>query len=203
VVKTVLLDVTMNALLGALLGRVGTSVRSPYARNEFVRLLRALLLFEVFVFLPAGAWFYFAYPAWSWSYLVPPAVVPPSSHVLTLTAYPAAAVAGLTLVAGARASGRTRLADGLVGLAAAMLAAASLVFARQTLYVGSFTAWLTFAAGGHRDAAGAGLSPLWATPLAPALAVIGACVTIAAARLLVAAARARTVAAATPAPGVA
>ena len=144
-IKTVPFDVITNFLIGLLAALACR--RGAYAQKSLVwnRYLLGLVLFELFFFLPLGAYLYFFYPDWSLMYFVDPGALAENTRrlagVLALAGYLGAIVGGFLLGARLIRAGRDKTALMIFLAAGLALAVFSLVTYRQLLNVGTYADW--------------------------------------------------------------
>jgi hypothetical protein len=109
------------------------------------RYFLGVVLFELFFFIPLGAYLYYFHPAWSLMYFVDPAALQRRVLILggliALAAYLAAAMGGYLLAAGLIRKDKLRLAAGICGGVALALGLFSLIAFRQLSQVGTFADW--------------------------------------------------------------
>lgn len=110
-----------------------------------------VLTFVGMVLVPVTLYVYLVHTAWSWSYLVDPAKVPPLAVVPVLVTVAGALILGWYLGAWLIRSDRKRpLMYVGAGLGVALLGGIGLLWARMTHY-GSFEAWESGAVRGLMD----------------------------------------------------
>jgi len=138
VVKTLFIDVTFNVLVGlALPLAAGERVRggAPF----FGRYLAAVVLFELFFFMPGGYWLYRTYPDWSLMYVFDPATLPWLNPLLVAVLYLAAAVAGFSASFAAVRRGRGGAAVAGMAVMIALLGAIFVWGLKRLMLVGTFS----------------------------------------------------------------
>jgi hypothetical protein len=145
VIKTVPFDIPASFLIGMLVpivcaNRIGEA--SSAVKNQY---FLGLVLFELFFFLPLGAYLYFFYPDWSLMYFVDPANFSEAVKGYigggALACYLLAAVAGFVTAAQLVRTDRRRtalLVFGGVALAMGVFCAFTI---RQLGQVGDYAAW--------------------------------------------------------------
>jgi len=143
--KTVIFDLPSSFMLGMLIPLACpegiSSVKNVLANRYFL----ATVLFELFFFIPLGAYLFAFYPAWSMTYFLDPASFEADTlktmEALALFGYLAANVGGFLLAAKLAREGRRGLALAIVAAVAAALAIFSLVTFKQIILVGSYADW--------------------------------------------------------------
>ena len=136
----------MSFLLGMLVPLAcAEGIRAPRSL-VLNRFFLATALFELFFFLPLGAYLFYFYPAWSLEFFLDPATLEENTvrtlGMAALGGYMAAALGGFILAAWLVRSERESTAR-LVFLAVALvLAAFSAATYRQLAGVGAYTDWI-------------------------------------------------------------
>ena len=144
-IKTVPFDIIANFLIGMVVAiACAGTVRS--ADSIIVnRLVLGLVLFELFFFLPLGAYLYFFYPDWSLMFFVDPANWEPATvkavGAAALACYMAAIVAGYAIAARLIRADNTGSAIIVAVALAAALGLFSLITIRQLTQVGAYADW--------------------------------------------------------------
>jgi hypothetical protein len=130
-------------LLVALACREGVSAHKNLVVNRY---LLGVVLFELFFFIPLGAYLYFFYPDWSLMYFVDPGTLDQGARVMVgataLCGYMAAIVSGYILAARLLRTDR----DGAVMIifiaTALILGVFSLVTMSRLMGIGAYSDWI-------------------------------------------------------------
>jgi hypothetical protein len=146
----IFLELLFNACLGlgfAVCARDRLRTDGPFAMPAFM----LVLTFVGLVLVPATLYVYLVHTAWSWSYLVDPAKVPPLAVVPVLVTVTGGLILGWYLGGWLIRSDRKRpLMYVGAGLGVALLAGMALLWARMTQY-GTYEAWESGAVRGLMD----------------------------------------------------
>ncbi|HUT51943.1 MAG TPA: hypothetical protein VM658_00995 [bacterium] len=177
--KTVPFDILLNFIIGmlaALAWREGLREHQSLAINRY---LLGVVLFELFFFIPLGAYLYFFFPDWSLMYFVNPAALAESTREavggLALLAYMAAIVGGFLLAADLVRKDRDGTAMLILLIAAVALGVFSALTLARLMGVGTYAEFTAL----PRTTV-----PLWAHRVGYITGVYGAAATIALAALL-------------------
>lgn len=125
---TVPIDTALSFLFGA-----GTALIVYPHEAVHRRALWAVFLFDLFVFLPMGAYFLLAAPDWSWMYFVPASDIPTALIPAVLACYPLATAIGF--ITTVRLRHRFGHIVGSAPAVFAVLAIAALAFSNGRLFV--------------------------------------------------------------------
>ncbi len=140
--KTVILDLLTNFWLGQLFALAGIRILKktdqPMKSYPFV----LVVLYELFVFLPAGFYLYINYPDWSLMYLVPSYAIPAGAVPFLLLGYPIMIVLGFYI--GSRLIRLEFIKQLIILFAATLVALAAIagVFAKRLMVVGNYNAFI-------------------------------------------------------------
>lgn len=125
----------------------------------FSRYFSALMMLELMILLPIGAYFYAFYPDWSWMYLVDTTEANAAIGVMTIISYPIAALMGY-MVGYYSARGNSDWVAVLFAVFVLIGLLGMIIVAKdKLLWVGTYTQY-------HRDA---GLKPVLSTSLFPSV----------------------------------
>ena len=139
-IKTLYLDLAINLLVGLSIPLAARDrVRS--GAGYFNRYLCAVLLFELFVFMPVGAYLFSVYAVWTMMYVVDPALYKFLTPISVSCFYLAAALAGYSLAYFACRAGKDKVAVAALVAALLALGAVSLFGIFRLCSVGSFAQW--------------------------------------------------------------
>jgi hypothetical protein len=177
--KTVPFDILLNFIIGmlaALAWREGVRRHRNLALNRY---LLGVVLFELFFFIPLGAYLYFFFPDWSLMYFVDPAALSEGAREAVggaaLACYLAAIMGGFLLAAYLVRKDRGGIAMLILALAALGLGVFSAVTLARLMGVGTCAQF---------TALPRATVPLWAHRVGYITGVYGAAATIALAALL-------------------
>ncbi len=145
-IKTVPFDITASLVLGLLV---------PLINPDYIRGARhgvrnwyfvALVMFELFFFIPLGTYLFFFYPDWSLMFFIDPAAMDPVSlrmtGLLAICSYMAAAMAGFAVSAVLIRKDKLRQAWTTALVLAGALGVFSLITVTRLMEVGTYAQFM-------------------------------------------------------------